>query len=271
MLHNVNMSYDESSEGRKRVLRKRQVRTQRVLATAMRLVQERGMDGFTLGDLAAELDYSAPALYRYFPSKDALVAELQRSVTNALDRASQLLVERCAEWCDANDVDEDLRTLLPLVGTAVHYDRFAADAPELFGLLSLGLGSPERMLDDDQARSVIESADGIFRRLARQFDAADSAKSLQPGEAMSRAVVLWAALQGVVQLRKIRHLLPDALDSRQLLETVVYGLFEGWGVARASVTRALELGSEFQLFDASVDPGFEVLEPAPALATAVES
>lgn len=268
------MLHDESNTANTRILRKRQDRARRLLAAAMRLVEQRGLDGFTLGDLAAELDYSAPALYRYFPSKDALVAELQRSVVAALDRDSQRLIERCGNWCDSNESPQGLRELLPLVATAVHYDRFAAGAPELFGLLSLGLGNPERMLDDEQARTVIASADGIFQRLAGLFNAASDASSLQSGEAMSRAVVLWAALQGVVQLRKIRHLSPQALDSNRLLETVVHGLFEGWGAEHASVTLALELGSQHRLFEASIDPGFESVGPAPsvvAVATAVES
>jgi AcrR family transcriptional regulator len=237
-----------------RTRRRREGRRNRVLSSAIRLVEERGLDGFTLGDLAQELDYSPAALYRYFPSKDALVAELQRRVVEALDRDLERLIVRCGEWCAEPGAGESVGELLPLVAIAARYDRFAADAPGLFGLLSQGLGHPGRLLDDELAATVIAAAQGCFRRLAGLAADAAAAGALSPGDPMQRAVALWAALQGVVQLRKLRHLLPGPLQPRPLLETVVRSMLEGWGAEPGRIAAALRVVSQQGLAEGTIDP-----------------
>jgi AcrR family transcriptional regulator len=49
---------------------------QRLYDTAIRLIGERGFDQTTLRDVAAEADVSVGLLYRYFPSKQAIVLAL---------------------------------------------------------------------------------------------------------------------------------------------------------------------------------------------------
>ena len=56
--------------------RSRERRTERIVATAGRLLAEEGFDALTMGRLAEELGVSVGSLYRYFRSKDALVAEV---------------------------------------------------------------------------------------------------------------------------------------------------------------------------------------------------
>ena len=48
----------------------------RLYATAMRLISERGYEATTLRDIAKEADVSVGLLYRYFPSKHAVVLAL---------------------------------------------------------------------------------------------------------------------------------------------------------------------------------------------------
>lgn len=49
---------------------------QRVLEAALQLVDEQGLDALTMRRLGAELGVEAMSLYRYFPSKDALLDSL---------------------------------------------------------------------------------------------------------------------------------------------------------------------------------------------------
>ena len=222
-----------------RTRRRREGRRHRVLAAAIGLVEERGLDAFTLGDLAGELDYSPAALYRYFASKDALVAALQRCVVEALDRDLARLEARCRELRGQATDAKRAGELLPLVAVAAHYDRFAAEAPELFGLLSQGLGHPGRLLDDETAATVIAAAEACLTQLAGLIAEATDAGVLTAGDPMQRAVALWAALQGTVQLRKLSHLLPAPLQPQPLLETVVHALLGGWGAEAGRVAGAL--------------------------------
>lgn len=45
----------------------------RILDAAARLIQERGLRGFTMDDLAAELGASKKTIYRFFSSKDEII------------------------------------------------------------------------------------------------------------------------------------------------------------------------------------------------------
>lgn len=63
----------------------------RLYATAMRLISERGYEATTLRDIAKEADVSVGLLYRYFPSKHAVVLALYDELSAAYaERAANL-------------------------------------------------------------------------------------------------------------------------------------------------------------------------------------
>ncbi len=55
-----------------------------ILTTAAALFAERGYHGVSVGDLGAACGISGPALYRHFPSKDAVLAELLVGISERL-------------------------------------------------------------------------------------------------------------------------------------------------------------------------------------------
>ncbi len=211
-----------------------------MLRTASGIVGERGLDGLTLQGLADKLDYSVGALYRYFPSKEVLLAELQRNVIRALDRKMSLLWIRCEDRLRSNPVTASpVGTLVPLVATALLYERVAERAPEQFGLLSRSLGDPGKLIDDGEARRVLAGARPVFAALANRLELAHQSGALGSGDAMQRALCFWAAMHGVVQLRKLRRLDPELLDTGDLLRTLCRGLLLGWGAVPAAFEEAL--------------------------------
>jgi AcrR family transcriptional regulator len=58
----------------------------RLYATAIRLIAERGYEATTLRDIAKEADVSVGLLYRYFPSKQAIVIALYDELSTAYAR-----------------------------------------------------------------------------------------------------------------------------------------------------------------------------------------
>ncbi|MCA9555215.1 MAG: helix-turn-helix transcriptional regulator, partial [Myxococcales bacterium] len=56
---------------------RREARRQAIVDEALALVTEGGFEALTLQRLAGRLGYAVGALYRYFPSKEALLAALQ--------------------------------------------------------------------------------------------------------------------------------------------------------------------------------------------------
>ena len=81
-------------------------RRQRLLDGAARLFAERGFRAVSIEDLAADAGVSGPAVYRHFPSKEAILADLLVSVSQ------RLLDEGSTEADGAADPHEALRRLI---------------------------------------------------------------------------------------------------------------------------------------------------------------
>jgi len=67
---------------------------QMIMVEALRLFSRKGLRETTIRDIATAAGYTNPALYKHFPSKDALALELfiacYREITRALDAAMSL-------------------------------------------------------------------------------------------------------------------------------------------------------------------------------------
>ena len=59
-------------------------RRDQILATAAELFAARGFHGVSVADLGAACGISGPALYKHFPSKDAMLAEMLVSISEEL-------------------------------------------------------------------------------------------------------------------------------------------------------------------------------------------
>ncbi|MFH0915193.1 MAG: TetR/AcrR family transcriptional regulator [bacterium] len=108
-------------QGGTRTRRRERMREQ-ILETARHLLVEEGPERFSMRQLARTLDYSAPALYEYFPSKDALVGAVAEQ---GYARFAQHLLA----------VPQDLVPRDRLVGLGAAYLRFAREHKEEFLLI----------------------------------------------------------------------------------------------------------------------------------------
>jgi AcrR family transcriptional regulator len=235
------MVHSLESPSSPRVERKREARRREIMAAALGLVESGGLDGLTVKLLADELDYAVGALYRYFPSKSALVGELQRHVVGLLDELHQDQREHWRRLAGRGaPPPPGSAPLVPLAATAALYLHYAAASPGAFGLLALSLANPRRLIEDERAEAVIDAAQPIFERIAGDLEAAADAGALQPGPALDRAVVLWASLHGVAQLHKLTGLRPERIDDARLTRGLLEALLVGWGAAPERVREAID-------------------------------
>ena len=72
-------------------------RRAQLLAVTAGLFAQRGFHGVSVEDIGAAAGISGPALYRHFPSKDALLAEMLVDVSRRLLAGGQAVVADCAE------------------------------------------------------------------------------------------------------------------------------------------------------------------------------
>jgi AcrR family transcriptional regulator len=75
-------------------------RREQILDTAAALFAARGFHGVSVADLGAACGISGPALYKHFPSKDAVLAEMLVDISEELLRVG---VERSSSAADAAD------------------------------------------------------------------------------------------------------------------------------------------------------------------------
>jgi AcrR family transcriptional regulator len=64
-------------------------RREQILATAAGLFANRGFHGVSVAELGAACGISGPALYKHFPSKDAMLAEMLVSISEELLRVGR--------------------------------------------------------------------------------------------------------------------------------------------------------------------------------------
>ena len=81
-------------------------RRQEILGRAAELFAARGFHGVSMSDLGAACGVSGPALYRHFPAKDALLAEMLVSISEELLRVGH------ARAASAGSPAEALRELV---------------------------------------------------------------------------------------------------------------------------------------------------------------
>jgi AcrR family transcriptional regulator len=100
-----------SSRGSRRPAQRRR---EQIVSTASRLFAARGYSGVGIDDIGAELGISGPALYRHFPGKEAVLAEIIIGLVDDLVAASRAAI---VEATDATDTLE--RLIAAVVGVCV--------------------------------------------------------------------------------------------------------------------------------------------------------
>jgi AcrR family transcriptional regulator len=78
-------------------------RREQILREAARLFAERGFHGVGVDEIGAAVGISGPGLYRHFPGKDAMLAELLVGISGRLLAAGKMRVAETADPVEALD------------------------------------------------------------------------------------------------------------------------------------------------------------------------
>lgn len=104
-------------------------RRDEILVAAARLMARRGFHAVRLDDIGSEVGISGPGMYRYFSSKEDVLAEMLLDISRRLRDGGRAAVERGGDPADVLDA---------LLG--VHVD-FVATEPDLISVQFRDLGS----------------------------------------------------------------------------------------------------------------------------------
>ncbi len=204
----------------------------RITDAAMRMVEKGGLEALSINKLAAAVDYTPGALYRYFGSKDALLAALVLRVLEDV-RAD---VERAT-----SRLGPKASPLARLLAMVHGYREFARRRPHRFGLLAVTMADPRVLLSEPEAAGPVAVATmNVFRPLADALLEAERAGQLSPGDVAERTVAVFALLQGLLQLNKQARFAPEVLDTARLAVFGTRSLLLGWGARPRAVDVAIE-------------------------------
>ena len=126
MLHGIHDL--DSARHSPHVAQKRQARIRRILRVALEIIRVEGREGLTLKRVAERQGLTTAALYRYFPSKDALVAGLQRAVIGALAEVTKERAKAADLFATAEECGAQERALLAIVVTGYVFEEFSRSA-----------------------------------------------------------------------------------------------------------------------------------------------
>jgi len=135
-----------------------------LLASAARLFAERGFDRVSMEDLGAAAGVSGPAVYRHFPSKQAVLAALLIEVSEKLHDGGHRVVD------STTDAAEGLRALIRF------HVEFAIANPDVIRVQDRDLDS---LADADRhsvralQRSYVELWVSVLARLQPETDAGE--------------------------------------------------------------------------------------------------
>lgn len=182
---------------------------ERLITAAERLFAERGPDGVTMRQLAAELGVSPMTPYRYFKDKDAILAAVRAS---GFARFAAAMEQATVGLTDPRAQSE---------ATGRAYVRFALGHPDAYRLMfdfaqPNEAAYPELLEASTRARTMMS-------RHAEALVASGDAK----GDPVMIAHMLWAALHGGLVLQMAGKLSPEVDPSalrRQAFEAILRGL-----------------------------------------------
>lgn len=216
--------------------RNRLARHRAYLGAALHLVFEEGLEALTMQRLAAEVGASVGSVYTYFPSKGALVAEVQREAIERLGASAVALgtdVERTVA-----DAEPAVAALAPVVAFGRFWLTANRTYPEEMQLLLLLLSDVSEAVPAEEGGRVVPAALRLLGLAETALGAAAEAGAVGTGDAWPRTIALGAALTGCVQLAVVERWDPDLLSPSTAGRHVLDGLLLGWGADPTALAAA---------------------------------
>ena len=197
----------------------------RILDAAMDVIVANGFAALSINKLASTLGFTPGALYRYFPSKDALLADL---VAEIIEDIGERIAAATATSGPGQAAEAD--PIAPIARAADAWRDYARTSPHRFGLIAALLASPQIVIAEPAAAlTAIGHMVKALTPLALAFERAAVMGVLAPGDARERTLLLFAGLQGVLNLRKQAERAPDQLDLDRLYAAMFDTLMRGFG------------------------------------------
>jgi AcrR family transcriptional regulator len=181
-----------------------------ILRSATHLVRRGGAEALTLRALARRLELTAPAVYRHFAGRDALLEEV-------VEEGYRQLGERLAAGLEQRSPLARLRGLLN------GYLDFALAEKELARLMFQTPRRTLRRFPEDFAAG----RSAVFTLVAREVEACMAAGELRRDDVLETTLAAWAEAHGLVSLFRLGRFGKDEAKFRALYQRSIERLLRG--------------------------------------------
>lgn len=209
-----------------------------LLDHAERVVLSEGLDALSMHRLAAEHGVRVAALYRYWPSKDALLsALLERTVARIREKVAGVAAWT-TEVADREQLSPRERALLRLARLGAVYFELARERPETTSLMTHFLAPAKPTHEPAPGSELLTHGMALLADVSDALAAAEREGALAPGDPLQRTALLWTSLHGLVAASKLTRF-GVAGDRPSLERALIETLLRGWGADLPTLTRPL--------------------------------
>lgn len=213
-----------------------------IKATARQVMLREGSAGLSLREIARTMGMTAPALYHYFPNRDALVTALIVDAFNALadaleqarvgtpgPAAAQLLAAMHAyrAWALAHPADFGLIYGNPIPGYEAPRDATVPAAARSLRVFVTMIGAALASGELQPAPAYQSVPPGLAAHLAELPLVGAAAGDLR---ALYLATLAWPRIHGSIMLELFNHLQPVVGDTAAFYQIQAEDLLRGFGL-----------------------------------------
>lgn len=207
----------------KRRERQKEETYQEIIATARQQIAEKGAPALSLRGIARKMGMTAPALYRYFENRDALVTALIMQAYQSL--RDQLEATRLSHQAESPTQQ--------LIAVGLAYREWALKFPEDYALI-FGTPIPGYEAPAESTFPLARSALGVLILVLKDGQKngafhlpknpptlsdeliADSPSAAEFAPVLATALALWSQVHGLTSLELFNHFAPMIQDPEEL-------------------------------------------------------
>jgi AcrR family transcriptional regulator len=219
--------------------RRRLKKLDEILSIATNMALEGGLEAVTIHGLAKKLDYTPGALYRYFPSKAALLAALHVRLIRRLSTRVHSAWGAAAVFSAQHNASPEEAHLFSLMAVTIASMQFAREEPGPFRIITASFGHPRHMLDPATAIEATEAYVALVQDIAGPIEALAESGCFLPGPAAHRAITLLMSSHSLLQLEKVTRLAPELFQPQELARELNQSLLRGWARDTAQIEALL--------------------------------
>lgn len=224
-------------------------------ASAARIIATDGLSSLTMQRVADEVGCAIGSLYRYFPSKDALIAELQREAIDRVGTSFLLSQSHLTQLLERRGIDDPAVVALARVVTATRF-WIAAETvfPQEIELSRRTFTDPAVTIERRDVGRVVPAGMRLLEQASALIDGAVDAGALRPAANLDRAVIVIAGTTGVLMTTSLGRWNLDLFDGRRLATRMARDLFVSWGADPAHLDAVEDLVAALSEHDRLVPP-----------------